>query len=254
MKANTRYLLKRYAIVPIAVAYVIFMTAVVFRRGEYATGAVVCVVTIGGPLIVYFWARRKGLLVFKYPTADRAIALYHGFKSRSQDSIALMAYSSAFAATLYGDFDRAREELASINWSFLPPLYQGFETYIHSLLAIFEAGDYSRALTLAKEARDLCDVSGKFPGAKKSRATFDAHLDVCESLSGNNPPARLAQLDIASRELPGVSAAIPAWALATYHTGAGEFAEARRYAAIVTRLVPHCTPLTTMPRSRIIRF
>ena len=231
----------------------LFAIIVVLRRGEYATGAVVSLVAIAGPLGVFLLARRKALLVFKYPTPDRAIALYHGFKPRSQDSVALMADNSAFALALYGEFDRAREELASINWSALPPIYQGYEAYIHSLLAIFEAGDYSRAFTFAKEARDLCDVSDKFPGVKKSRVALDANVAVCELLAGNNASVLLTQLDSASRELPGVSAAIPAWALAAHHTRAGEFVEARRYAAIVTRLVPHCTPLMSVPRSRIIR-
>jgi len=228
---------------------VLFGIIVLLRRGEYTPViAFASLIAIVVALIV-LWARRKRLLVFKYPTPDRAIALYHGFTPRDSHSEALVAYNSAFAAALYGEFDRAREELASINWSTLPPMYQGFETYIFSLLAIFEARDYSRALTLAKEARDLCDVSDNFPGAKKSRVGFEANVAVCELLAGDNGSELLVHLDRASRELPGVTAAIPAWALAVHHTRAGQPDEARRYAAVVTRLVPHCTPLMTVPRS-----
>ena len=251
VNANTKHLLKLYAIVPFGGAYLLFVIIVLLRRGEYTPVIVfAALIAIVAPLFV-LWVRRKALLAFRYPTPDRAIALYHGFESRAPHSKALLAYSSAFAAALYGEFDRAREELASINWSILPPMYQGYEIYIHSLLAMFEACDYSRALTLAKQARDLCDVSDKFPGAKKSRVGFEANVAVCELLAGDNGSELLLHLDRASRELPGVTAAIPAWALAVHHTRAGQPAEARKYAAVVTRLVPHCTPLMTVPRSRI---
>jgi hypothetical protein len=253
VKANTKYLLKRYAVVPLGCAYLIFIVIGLLRQGKYTLViAFAALIAIVASLFV-LWVRRKALLAFKYPTPDRAIALYHGFTPRNSHSEALVAYNSAFAAALYGEFDRAREELASINWSTLPPMYKGFETYIFSLLAILEAHDYSRALTLAKEARDLCDVSDNFPGAKTSRVALEANVAVCELLAGNDGSALLAQLDSASRKLPGVSAAIPAWALAVHHTRADQPAEARRYAAVVTRLVPHCTPLMTVPRSGIVR-
>ena len=58
----------------------------------------------------------------------------------------------------------------------------------HSLLAIFEAKDYARALLLAEEARDLSEASKKLPGVETSRATLDANVAVCELLSGKNNP------------------------------------------------------------------
>jgi hypothetical protein len=124
VKANTKHLLKRYAIDPLGCAYLIFVVTGLLRRGEYTPViAFAVLIAIVVPLLVS-WVPRKAL-AFKYPTPDRAIALYHRFESRAPHSKALLAFNSAFAAALYGEFDRAREELASINWSTLPPLYQG---------------------------------------------------------------------------------------------------------------------------------
>ena len=154
-------------------------------RGDYtpfiavAAGLVLVSVTL-------LRARRKAQLLFKDSTPDRAIAFYHSSMKRIPNGKALAAYQSAFAAVLYGQFDRAREELASVNWAALPPMYQGFETYIHSLLAIFEAHDYARALKLAEEARELCAVSDRFPGTQKSRVTLEANVAVCEVLTGKS--------------------------------------------------------------------
>jgi hypothetical protein len=64
----------------------------------------------------------------------------------------------------------AHEELAAVNWTSLPPLYQGSETYVHSLVPIFERGDYTRALVLAQEARDFSTVSEAFRAARPDGA------------------------------------------------------------------------------------
>ena len=118
-------------------------------------------------------------------------------------------------------------------------MYQGFEAYVHSLLAIFERKDYARALILAQEARDFCTVSEAFPGSKTSRAALEANVAVCELLAGRSDPTLLDQLNHAVKELPGVSPAIPAWALATYNKKLGQDATAAEYMAVVQKLLPH---------------
>lgn len=212
------------------------------RRGEY-TPFIAVTVGLAVVSITVVRARRKAQLLLKDSTPDRAIAYYHSSMKRIPNGKAMAAYTSAFAAVLYGQFERAREELASVNWATLPPMYQGFETYIHSLLAIFEARDYTRALSLAEEARDLCDVSEKFPGARKSRVALEINVAVCEMLTGKSNPEVVTRLDRTSKELTGVAAALPSWALAVHHTRSGDAATAERYLGVVRRLLPHDTPL-----------
>jgi hypothetical protein len=127
-------------------------------------------------------------------------------------------------------------------------MYQGFEAYIHSLLAILEKKDYERALRLAEEAQELGTVSTKFPGASKSRATLEANVAVCELLAGNNGQERFSRLDIATKRLPGVSPAIPAWALAEYYRRAGRPDKAEAYLSTVKRLLPHSVLLNETVR------
>jgi hypothetical protein len=211
-------------------------------RGDYKPAAVLFVVVCVVALNIYL-ARRRALRLFQEATPDRAIAYYHTSTRRIPNGKAMAAYLSGFAAILYGHFDRAREELATVNWTSLPPMYQGFEAYVHSLLAIFEGEDYPRALVLAQEARDFCTVSEAFPGSKTSRAALEANVAVCELLAGRSDAALLDQLNHAVKELPGVSPAIPAWALATYNKKLGQDAAAAEYMAVVQRLVPHCACL-----------
>lgn len=253
---NTKHLLRSWAVVVIFGSLVLvgitFEMLVALRRGEYTP---VFAVAAGFALatLSILWSRRKNLLLFRESTPDRAIAFYHASLKRAQNGKALAAYHSALASVLYGQFDRAREELASVNWATLPPIYQGYETYAHSLLAIFEGKDYLRALHLAEEARDLCVAPERFPGVKTSRVALDANVAVCELLSGKNGPELLSQLDKACRELPRIGPAIPAWALAIYHVKAGQLAEAHRYLAIVKRLLPHGVLLLDPRLSTLVR-
>jgi hypothetical protein len=246
VQANTKHLLKSWAIVIlicclVAVGLIVGVIGGV-RRRDY-TPFIAAAVGLAIASITVLRARRKAQFLFKESTPDRAIAFYHSSTKRIPNGKAMAAYMSAFAAVLYGQFGRAREELVSVNWATLPPMYQGFETYIHSLLAIFEAKDYPRALSLAEEACDLCDVSERFPGAKKSRVTLETNVAVCQLLAGKSDSEVVTRLDRASKELSGVASAIPSWALAVHHTRSGDAATAERYLTVVKRLLPHDTPL-----------
>lgn len=242
METNTKHLLKWWTVIIVlgGLLFAGIATGLLggLHRGDY-TPVIAVAVAIGFAAFSTLRSRRKALLLWKEPSPDRAIAFYHTSTKKIPNGKAMGAYLSAFAAVLYGQFERAREELASVNWASLPPLYQGFETYVHSLLAIFEARDYPRALLLAEEARDLSEASTKLPGVAASRASHDANVAVCELLSGKDSPELLSRLDTACKNLPGVAPAIPSWALASYYAKAGQSDAAERYSAIVRRLVPH---------------
>jgi hypothetical protein len=242
VNANAKHLLKWWGVAVFFGGLCIFGLIAGLVRGDYKPVAFISIALCVVALNIYF-ARRRALRLFQEPSPDRAIAYYHASARRVPNGKAMAAYLSGFAAVLYGQFDRAREELAAVNWTSLPPLYQGFEAYIHSLLAIFERGDYTRALVLAQEARDFCTVSEAFPGSKTSRAALDANVAVCELLAGRSDSAVLDRLNRAVKDLPGVSPAIPAWALATYNKKLGQDAVAAEYMAVVQRLVPHSSCL-----------
>ena len=245
MEANIKHLLRLWALAIFLGALVVAGLINAVARGQYLPAIAVCV----GLAIAAFsilQGRRKAVLLFKESTPDRAITYYHSSRRRMPNGKAMGAYLSAYAAVLYGRFDQAREELASVNWTALPPLYQGFEAYIHSLLAIFQLRDYTQALSLAEEARELCAVAGKFPGSNTSRAALDANFAVCELLVGKDSPDVLDRLHRATEQLPGVSPALPAWALAAYYSKTGQQSAAARYLSIVQRLVPHCAPLNDL--------
>lgn len=238
VNANAKHLLKQWGIAIFFGGLCVFGLIAGLVRGDYKPvvflSVAVCVVALSIHL-----ARRRALRLFQEPNPDRAIVSYHASMGHAPSEKAMAAYLSGFAAVLYGQFDRAREELSVVNWTSLPPMYQGFEAYVHSLLAVFESKDYNRALALAQEALDSCSVSNGFPGSKTSRTTLEANVAMCELLAGRTDPDRLERLKRAVKELPGVSPALPAWALATYYKKLGQDAKAAGYIGVVKRLVPH---------------
>lgn len=222
------------------------------HRGEY-TPIIGLAVGVAFATFSVLRGRRKALALFRETTPDRAIAFYHSSLKRAPYGKILAAHSSAYAAVLYGQFDRAREELGSINWAALPPMYLGFEAHIHSLLAIFQGKDYLKALLLAEEARDLTEASKSLPGVTTSRAAYDANVAVCELLTGKSDPKLLSQLDKACKDLPGVAPAIPSWALANYYAKAGQSEAAEHYSSIVRRLLPYSILLHDLVGGSVIR-
>jgi len=248
VNANTRHLLKWWAVIVFFVGLLLFGLISGLARGDYIP-AVGMLVALGVMALFIRRARRKVFLLFQEATPERAIAYSHSSTRRIPNGKAMAAYMSGLAAVLYGQFDRAREELAAVNWVSLPPMYQGFEAHVHSLLAIFEAKDYARALALAQEARDFCNVSDAFPGSKTSRAGLETLVAVCKLLTGQDSSAVLDTLCRAVKELPGVSPLIPAWALAVYHKKLGQDGAAAEYLAVVERLAPYSVCLNDLRSS-----
>ena len=246
VNTNAKHLLKQWAIAIFFGGLCVSGLIAGLVRGDYKPFVFLSVAACVGGLNIYL-ARRRALRLFQEPNPDRAIAYYHASARRAPNGKAMAAYLSGYAAVLYGQFDRAREELSAVNWTSLPPMYQGFEAYVHSLLAVFEGEHYDRALALAHEALDSCTVSKAFPGSKTSRTALEANVAMCELLAGGSDSALLERLDRAVKELPGVSPAMPAWALATCYKKLGQDATATEYIAVVQRLVPHFAGMEQRP-------
>ena len=124
--------------------------------------------------------------------------------------------------------------------------YQGFRQHVLSLVTALEEKDYAIALRHAESAAALCAVSDRFPGAAQSRAALESQVAACRLLSGQGDEATIATLEQASRSLPGVGPAFPAWALARHYHSKGMTEAAARHLGVVRSLVPHCVPLNTL--------
>jgi hypothetical protein len=242
MNQNAVHLLKIY--VPAGLLIIALAAGAIYRAVQGDPVALIGV-TFGLALsgVVFIWARYKRMALFRESSPDSAIQFYHRRFNRTPNGIALAAYMSAYAATLYGQYDRAREELCAIRWTNLPPLYQGFETHIHALLALFQMRNVANAMDLALEAKNFCTVDLGLPGAKTSTEAFDALILSCRAIQGESSPQAVAKLDRAIQKLPGVAPAIPAWAMAVRLRAAGLPGEAAKYERVVDQLTPHCAPL-----------
>src|ERR1700691_2529378 len=98
--------------------------------------------------------------MFRNPTPDRLIENYHAtlLNARARKiphADAAAAHLSALAATVYGQYDRAREELAAVDWDQAPAMYRGHRLHMLALIALLEKRDAAAALQLAAEAQAL---------------------------------------------------------------------------------------------------
>jgi len=250
MNRNTAHLLKSWGIAILLMALIGY--GVVFQAVH---GDAVAIITVAVMMTfacsIILWGRYKRLKLYREPTPDPAIQLFHRTLKRAKDGAALAAHSSAYAAILYGQYDRAREELCAVRWSTLLPMYQGYEVHIYALLALFQMKNAANALEFASEAKELCAANERLPGVKSSMRALEALIDCCRLLQGTGDPECESRLEQATRKLPGVAPAIPAWALTTHLRQIGNSTRASEYERIVDRLTPHCAPLHefSFPRS-----
>jgi len=141
-------------------------------RGDYKAVPLVIAALFFSAL--FFWFSRARLRrMFRDATPDRIIAYYHTTARRVPHANASAAYLSAIAAAAYGQFDRARSELASIDWSAFPPLYQGYRLHALAIITLLEKRDFEGALQLLHEAREVASAGSAESSSASSKAVCD---------------------------------------------------------------------------------
>jgi hypothetical protein len=239
---NTKSLLQPWALALTLGSLSVFGLAAAVVRGEYLFPVIaIAFVTL---LLLLMWrSKRQAVRFFQDGTPDRAVAHYYRSMSRVQNGPALAAYMCGLTFSFYGEYDKAREELARVSWTNIPPMYDGFRTYVLSIVALLEEKDFRKALDLAIEARELCRASALLPGAATSKRALDAHVLACELLAMPANKDTVLALEKALRTLSGVAPVMPAWSLRQYYNRIGDKQSATAHMAILKRLVPNCRPL-----------
>jgi hypothetical protein len=189
-----------------------------------------------------FWVNQQRIrLMFRDKTPDRVIANYHATLLRAKSrgiahADAATAHLSALAATIYGQFDRAREELARVDWDKAPAMYQGQRLHVLALIAILEKQDAETALQLTAKASALeqKEAAGSPPLLRDAiqvaaDAADDAAVKRTEQGAGRNAGALPAICD---------------WALWLHFYRLGQSADADRYRERLRAAAPYFVGLT----------
>jgi hypothetical protein len=242
LDANTKYLMRSWGLAVLFGGFALFGAIAAIQRGEFVIPAVM-VAAVALVLLQRWHLKQKAMRFFRDNTPDSAITYYRSNMSRAQNGAPLAAYMCGLVFSLYGEYDNARDELANVSWANFPPMYDGFRTYVLSIIAILEKKDFSKALDLALEARDLCVVPAGFPGVTTSRQAFDAHVLACELLARHSDSTAV-DLEAALKNLAETAPVIPLWSLAQHYIRNGKTHAANAHIAALRRLVPNCQPLS----------
>ena len=157
------------------------------------------------------------------------------------------AYLEAWAFTLYGRFDSAREALARVEWKHEPPVVGAAATSVEALLCFFDTRDFVRGFNLARTARAAADSSGHFPGVKTAMQSYDSLVEIGRVLTDNLKADTIANLRSQAQTLPIGARLIATWGLATAYARTGDAAQANETLARCTTLAPYCEPLCFLP-------
>ncbi|HVW11099.1 MAG TPA: hypothetical protein VG672_22700 [Bryobacteraceae bacterium] len=202
-------------------------------RGNYLAFPIALLVLAFAVSVIWvsiWFNQRRVQNMFQQATPDRLIEHYHSSLLRAQarripNADAATADLAALAATVYGQYDRAREELAKANWDAAAPMYRARRLDVLALMALLEDRDGAAAVGLASEARALEAA----PTPLRDAVLIAAGEGDAESL-------KRAQ-KVAGRV--GALAAVSAWALSLYSARNGQSEGAERYQKLANRAAPH---------------
>jgi len=239
---------KQFALIAIAggIFAAVMITGIVANmvRGNYMALPLVfsaLLLAVGAIWLGIWLNRRRIQMMFLNPTPDKLIENYHATLLRARarkipHADAAAAQLSALAATVYGQFDRAREELAAVDWEKTPAIYRGHRLDVLALIALLEKQDRARTLELLAEARTLrqSDPLGSVPVL---------HDAILVAVGAGDAESVTRTQRGAGRKL-GALPAVCAWALSLHAGSTGQTADATRYLAQARAAAPYFVGLT----------
>lgn len=205
-------------------------------RGNYLAIPIAFLVLTFALAVIWvsIWFNQRRIQnMFRQPTPDRLIEHYHSSQLRAQarnipNADAAAADLAALAAAVYGQYDRAREELEKANWNAAAPMYRARRLDVLALMALLDEQDSAKATRLAAEARSLEQA----PTPLRDAVMIATGEGDAQSLKRTHKVAGRA----------GALGAVSAWALSLYCGRNGQVAQAGRYQKLASAAAPHFSP------------
>ena len=253
---NTAFLLRTWGVSLVVIGFSLFVVAKSLGDGDHGEAYVVV-----GSLVFVFgmvWflrrrAQRAFVRDFLAPGPEALIersqrALGGARIPHARESLALgVATSRAF----YGQFGRARDELAEIGWDALPPLYRGSALQVRALIHYLSGDDPAAGLRCALEALELTRVPRFVPGAQAGARIAATYVEIGRMLVDGATPELAAALSarVAATATPQ-ERLLTTWGAAVAHQQLNQSAQAQALFAQLRAAAPNCTPLHALPVRR----
>ncbi|MEZ4370817.1 MAG: hypothetical protein R3B07_08325 [Polyangiaceae bacterium] len=202
---------------------------------------------------LFYWSftstRRKTIAAYRQalqqdsPAGVLAILEQENWKLFS-DGDAIRAQATAIAYAMFGDTERARETIASVDWASRAPVIQALGLSARCLTTLLGEHDATAALRFARRASSLAEIKGYSPGAKEGAVAHATFVAVCEACDDSLSVEGLAQLEASARnQRQPLLQAFAYYALAVQLARDGESAAALGAQAKLLELAPHAQGL-----------
>ena len=204
------------------------------KNGNYVVIAIVFT-ALGIAVLGVMFSHYRVRVLLRDRTPDRIIAHYHRTVRRIPHADAAAAYLSALAAAFFGQYDRARSELESVNWDATTPVYRGHRLYVLATLAMLEETNYPKTLQLTAQAREL--------ESKDSAGGLQALDDVIHLVAAEPNTTVIERLEKVAKRQNGLMPGMCAWALAVHYKRIKNPEKASDYKDLLRLSIPHSIPL-----------
>jgi len=137
----------------------------------------------------------------RLPTPDVLLALTEkSFKqSRIPDGDAFLAQARAVALALYGEGQRARDALESVDWQRRAPIIQAAGAASQSLIASICERDFAQGMKEARRAQSLAELRPGTLGAAASNRFYATVLAFAQVLANEEDAVTLATLQASAK-------------------------------------------------------
>ncbi len=239
---------KQFTLMGIAAA-LFTAVMVIGLAGNVVRGSYLALPIVGGVLVLVLlagwagvWANQRRIhLMFRQPTPDKLIANYHAslLQARARKiphAVEACAWLSGLAAAMYGEFDRARQELVAGDWDGAPAAYRANRDCVLALIALLERPDRDKALRILGDAP-----------VEQAPGLFWTALRVA---AGEADKAVIERAQKGAERAVGAIPALCAWGVALECQRRGQAKEASHYIELIRRAAPRFVGLGSTSAER----
>lgn len=207
--------------------------------GNLVRGNYIVLPLLGGAILVavgFVWlSRLRVRYMFRDATPERLINHYHSSVRRIPHANAVAAYLSALAASVYGRFDLARQELEAVNWDETPAAYRGHRLHVLAMMALLEDRDVGKAVELARQATSL--------ESQEQGSRLQIVDDVIQVVAEQASDDVMGRVERIAKRQHGLMPALCIWALTVHYNRKEDKTRADEFRKLLVATVPRCKPL-----------
>ncbi len=149
-------------------------------------------------------------------------------------------FAEAFANIYWGYFKKVNEELQTVNWQKLPPIYQSHQYFFDAINQFLDKKNIQEGIKSALVYYSLNQLPNWIPGRKWLYSEARIPLEIGRVIDQEPDPSSITILEEKFKHSRLILKPMIAWALEKAYLRGGEIRKADQMRAYLTENAPYC--------------